>query len=421
MKILFAAIGSYGDINPYLALSKELLQRGHSPMIATASAYRRPIEEAGVGFSPLRPEAEVDDVPLIRRVVDARHGSEAVVRELVMPALRDMYADLEGPAASADLLVSHVLTYAVPILAEKTGKPWLSTVLSPLVFFSPYDVPVLPQAPWLAGAMRPLGPAINRCLLSLGKKVSYSWSAPARVLRKDLGLPPGKDPLWEGQHSPHGVLALFSRHFAGPQPDWPRNTTVCGFPFLDNETNPLDPELAEFLKEGEPPLVFTLGSAAVMIAGDFYEHAIRAAVELKRRAILVAGPKTEELAKRLPSTMKAVRWAAFPALFKKAAAVIHSGGVGTTAQALRGGKPQLVVPFAHDQFDNADRVRRLGAGGLLHRSRVNTPRLVKTLELLLNNPGIQDEAKRIGQLVGNENGAAAACDRIETTLKNNLR
>jgi UDP:flavonoid glycosyltransferase YjiC (YdhE family) len=144
MKIVFAAIGSYGDINPYLSIAKELRRRGHTPVLATSAYYREAIEKAGVGFAPLHPDARVDDVELVKKVMDPKKGSEMIVRELVMPVVREMYADLERCASDADLLVSHMLTYAVPLYAEKTGKPWLSTVLAPLVFLSRYDVPVFP-------------------------------------------------------------------------------------------------------------------------------------------------------------------------------------------------------------------------------------------------------------------------------------
>ncbi len=415
MKILFAAIGSYGDVNPSLALAKELRRRGHDCTLATSSYFREVIEKQGVHFIPLHPDASLDDKALVKKVMDPRRGSEAIVRELVMPVVRDMYADLEAAAKESDLLISHVLTYAVPILGEKLRKPWLSMVLSPLIFFSGHDFPVLPQAPWLADWLRPLGPRVNGVLARCAKKVSASWSRPVRDFRRDLGLAPGEDPLWEGQHSPHGVLVMFSKHFAAPQPDWPPKAIVCGFPFIDDVTTPLDAELADFLEHGEAPLVFTLGSSAVMDAGDFYHQAAEAALKLGRRAVLVAGQNAAELSKSLPPSIRAVNWASFPPLFERAAVVVHSGGVGTTAQALRGGRPQLVTPFANDQFDNADHVVRIGAGSAL-RGRVSARRLVKAIAPLLQNEAMIDRAAELGRLIRAENGVAAACDQIERSL-----
>ena len=164
--------------------------------------------------------------------MDPRHGAEVVVREILVPYLRDSYRDLEAACDGADLLVSHVLTYAAPILGEKTGIPWVSTVLSPMVFASAYDPPALAPIPWLA-RLRPLGPVFVRSLWRLLKRIAWSWSEPIRAFRQELGLEAGQDPLWEGQFSPHGTLVLFSRVLAQAQPDWPEPTTICGFPFHD--------------------------------------------------------------------------------------------------------------------------------------------------------------------------------------------
>jgi rhamnosyltransferase subunit B len=98
-------------------------------------------------------------------------------------------------------------------------------------------------------------------------------------LRRELGLPEGENPIFDAKHSPRLVLALFSRVLGDPQPDWPRNTLVTGFAFYDGDAGKteLAPEVQQFLANGHPPLVFTLGSAAVMAAGDFYEESARAA------------------------------------------------------------------------------------------------------------------------------------------------
>ncbi len=409
MKILMCSFGSHGDVNPYLALGRELLQRGHAVTIATSSGYRDLIERHGLCFAPVRPENRMEDVDLMKRVMDARHGTETVVRQIVMPAIRDTYQDLLAPASKADVLVSHVLTYAVPILAEKTGQPWASTVLSPMVFFSPHEPPVLAPLPGLA-KLRCLGPGINGWLFRQLKRISRSWSQPVADLRRELGLPSGLDPLWEGQHSPHLVLAMFSPLFGPPQPDWPANVEVTGFPFLDHSDTPLNAELEQFVAGKERPIVFTLGSAAVKVAGEFYRIAARVAKKLNRRAVLVAGSAADALKPELPASMTAVEWASFPGLFARAAVVVHSGGVGTTAQALRAGVPQLVVPFAHDQFDNADRVRRMGTGRILFRSRITEKSLSRELERVLADNGAMRSSNEIGRVISDERGAAKAAE-----------
>lgn len=415
-RIVLATFGSHGDLNPFLALGLELKARGHDVVVATAPVYQIDVQRLGLEHAPVRPELDQNDVKMLERAMDPRWGAEVILRELLMPAIRESYEDLEKAASGADLIVSHVLTYAAPVLAEKKKIRWLSASLQPMMFFSAYDPPVLAPAPWLA-ALRPLGPRVNGALLGLLKRFSYSWGDPVRALRKELDLGPGQDPIFEGQHSPYGVLALCSGLFASPQPDWPPHVTVCGFPFLDQDLGgkPLDPRLEAFLASGEKPVVFTLGSTAVRIAGDFYQTAAEAAGLVKKRAVLLAGDGVETLG-TLPAGILAVPSAPYHLLFPRCAAVVHSGGIGTTAQALRAGVPQLIAPFAHDQYDNAARIERMGVGSRGKRT-ATAPELAATLSRLLNDNEIKRQAAQAGAAIRAENGVKTACDTIENALK----
>ena len=157
-----------------------------------------------------------------------------------------------------------------------------------------------------------------------------------------------------------GTLALFSPLLARPQPDWPPNTQVTGFVFYET-SHELPPDIEAFLDAGDPPVVFTLGTSAVGAAGDFYDESARAAETLGCRAILLTGTDSRNLPPRkLPSSIMTAGYVPHGAVFPRAAATVHHGGIGTTAQALRAGRPMLVVPHAHDQFDNAFRVQKLG-------------------------------------------------------------
>jgi len=420
-RIVLATFGSYGDLNPFLALALELKRRGHDPVIATAEGYRRDIEGRGLGFAPVRPDLDRGDLALFERALDRVKGPEVIIREIMMPRVRESYADLERASAGADLLLSHSLTYAAPVLAEKKNMIWLSVVLQPLMFLSAEDPSVLAPAPWLA-VLRPLGPAVNRAVFALVKLAGSRWADPVRALRKELGLPRGADPLFDGQYSPYGTLALFSPLYGPPQLDWPENTLACGFPFLDSDIGGkrLDPALEEFLSAGTPPVVFTLGSAAVMIAGDFFRNAAAAVKGHGVRAILLAGPAAKELTD-LPNGVEAFESAPYHDLFPRCAAVVHSGGIGTTAQALRAGVPQMIVPFAHDQYDNAARVVRLGVGEALEGRNPTGRELAATLSRLLDDDEIKDRAARVGTSIRAEYGVSLACDAIEAALRASLK
>ncbi|HZH29227.1 MAG TPA: nucleotide disphospho-sugar-binding domain-containing protein [Pyrinomonadaceae bacterium] len=431
MKIVLSTFGSFGDVHPYIALALELKARGHSPVIATSEIYREKTDALGLEFHPLRPSMPSYDEPekisrLIERLMDARTGTEEVFKTMIIPHLRDIYDDLSAAVAGADLLLTHPLSLPGPLVVERTGVAWVSSVLAPISLFSAYDPSVPPQAPALYHLLK-LHPAIGRALLRLARWKLNSVSAAVNGLRVEVGLPrTSAHPLFEAQHSPALVLVLFSRVLAEPQPDWPPRTLVTGFPFYDRrdlagrddeEGNGLAPALRDFLGAGEPPIIFTLGSSAIWVAKDFYRESIAAARALGRRALLLTGHEQNRPAEPLPEGIAAFEYAPYGEVLPRASVVVHQGGVGTTGQTLRSGRPMLVVPFSHDQFDNAARVARLGCGRTLARPRYNAASATRELRAILTGESYKINATEIGRRVRDEDGTRAACDAIEEVLK----
>jgi rhamnosyltransferase subunit B len=231
----------------------------------------------------------------------------------------------------------------------------------------------------------------------------------------------GEQPLFAGQHSPELVLALFSRVLAKPQRDWPPNTRVTGFPFYDRrdflgETE-TSKDLWQFLDAGTPPIVFTLGSSAFWVAKDFYRDSIAATQALGQRALLLIGHPHNLPTEPLPDGVAAFEYGAFGEILPRARAIVHQGGVGTTGQGLRSGRPVMIVPHAHDQFDNAARVARRGCGRMIARPRYNADNATKELRKLLENPKYAERAVEVSREVQSENGAGAAADAIEQLLR----
>ncbi|MGC2620240.1 MAG: glycosyltransferase [Acidobacteriaceae bacterium] len=422
MRIVFSTFGTFGDVNPLVALCLELKRRGHQPVLAIPEMFRPKVEPLGIGFAPVRPEQDQNDKRLIAMIYDIRHGTETGLRQFLFPALRDSYNDLMAAVSAeggADLLVTGELAYAGPIVAEKTGIPWASYVLAPFSFFSAYDPPVLPPYPMLAraqAAFPPLGHVVAR----FARFVTRKWPEPVYALRKELGLPRGRDPIFDAKHSDQLVLALFSSVMGAPQPDWPPATKTAGFAFYDGtgSEGELSPELSAFLAAGPPPLVFTLGSAAVMNAGDFYEQSAQAAESLGQRAVLLIGSDDRNQPKRkLPETICVARYAPYSKIFPRASVIVHQGGIGTTAQALRAGRPMLVMPYSHDQPDNARRVQRLGVAEVLRRSTYKAKPAARLIWQLLGDSAYATKAAAAATKVAAEDGAVTACDALESLLK----
>ncbi|HEY9597512.1 MAG TPA: nucleotide disphospho-sugar-binding domain-containing protein, partial [Cyanophyceae cyanobacterium] len=166
---------------------------------------------------------------------------------------------------------------------------------------------------------------------------------------------------------------------------------------------------------GEPPIVFTLGSATVMTPGNFYQESIQAANQLNRRAVLLIGKNAPP--EILSKGIIAVSYVPYSQVFPYACAIVHQGGIGTKAQALRAGRPTLVMPYSHDQPDNAARVERLGTSRTIPRKQYLASRVAHELRELLENPQYATKAAEIGRIIQAENGVAVACDAIEKQLE----
>ncbi|MGH9583572.1 MAG: glycosyltransferase [Bryobacteraceae bacterium] len=422
-RIVLHTFGSFGDLHPYLAIAARLRSRGHEPAIATSEFYRAKVVGEGIGFHGIRPDIGelLNDGALLRKLWHPRRGTEYLLRDYVLPAVEQSYADLLEACAGADLLLTHTAGYAGPVVAEKLGLRWLSVALQPTVFMSVYDPPVLAPAPWLRHFYR-FGRMPFAAAIAIAKRETRRWAEPIFRLRRRIGLPGVRaNPIFEGQFSPFGTLALFSRHFAQPQPDWPLRVHVAGFAFYDRPgavaglkpANELE-ALERFLRDGPPPVLFTLGSSAVMQPGGFFRESIAAAQKLGIRAVLLVGGSGSR--PQLPESMFAASYVPYSEIMPQAAAIVHQGGIGTTGQALRAGRPMLVVPWAHDQPDNAERIRKRGVGRMIPRARYTAGRAARELSRLLEDDGRAQRARELGAEIAAEDGAAEACGVIEEML-----
>jgi UDP:flavonoid glycosyltransferase YjiC (YdhE family) len=427
-RIVLNTFGSLGDLNPYLAIAIALSERGHKAVLATSEVYRDKVQAEGVEFAPVRPDVgELLHRPeFIAKLWHPTRGSEFLIREYILPQLNQSYEDLLSACRGADLILTHAAGYAAAIAAEILQIRWVSLALQPMVFFSAYDPPVIPGAAWLRHLYR-FGPAAFRALMAGAEIRLKSWAEPVVRLRARLGLLPAPaNPLLAGQFSKTGTLALFSPEYAAAQPDWPPHSQQTGFVFYDrqgripfgvkNELSVGD-DLERFLRAGPPPVLFTLGSSAVTHPGTFFRESMAAVQAAKTRAVLLTGPlKGTDLPQPLPDSIFVASYVPYSQIMPNAAAIVHQGGIGTTAQALRAGRPMLVVPWAHDQPDNAARLARLGVSRTVPRNRYTAARVTGELSRLLNNGEYQARATAIGHKIAREDGLTAAVEAVERIL-----
>lgn len=417
---LLTTLGSLGDLHPYIAVGIGLRDRGHSVTVATSEIYRAKVEGEGLRFYPLRPDlGELIDRPeIMREAMHPRTGTEYVFRKLFMPWVEQGFEDTVQAARDADLIVSHPVAFATPTAAGYLKKRWISVALQPSVFLSAFDPPAISGAPYLK-LLHSLGPVASRGFFRIARRIARGWGAPLNDLRRKLGLAEFPNPVLDDMFSPYGTQGWFSRVLAEPQPDWPARTTITGFPFYDKlePGQGLSPELAAFLDAGAPPVVFTLGSSAVWDAGAFYSESLRAVRKLGYRAVLLIGsdPRNAPQGPILDDIFIA-EYAPYSQLLPKAAATVHQGGIGTTAQALRSGHPMIVMPYSHDQPDNANRARKLGVARVIPKGKYRADRVADELKALLSHSAYSAASRRVAADIAREDGLRAICEGLESAV-----
>ncbi|VWX62597.1 RhlB, TDP-rhamnosyltransferase 1 [Burkholderiales bacterium 8X] len=429
-RILICAMGSHGDMLPFIGLGAVLQRRGHEVRFYGNGLFDRLVTRAGLHF------VETSDADLVRaaladpRATETRGGlgliGEGVV-DTVLPTYRAMAADV---LPGATLLLGSTLAFAPRLLAETHGLPCAIAHLSPSIFRSEHRAPrLLPQLRidrWPRLAQRGLW------ALADWRVIDPVFTRPFNVARASLGLPPVQRMLHRWIHQASLNLGMFPGWFANPQPDWPA-AELTGFPMYDGEPEAdaeteaeadadADAEaeadadagsasLRRFLDAGPAPVVFTAGTANTR-SKAFYAESAAACVRLGLRGILVAAERAQ-LPDILPPELLHVSYARFKLLFPRAAAVVHHAGIGTLSQALGAGVPQLVRPMAYDQFDNAARACDLGVATELLPAHYRGERLDAALTGLLRDRQLHVRCAAVAQRMKSEDGLSRACDLIE--------
>lgn len=407
MHVILATVGTDGDVFPHLGLGAKLAARGLRVTLAAPEMYAERAQAWGLEFCPLVTSAESDAMlsspdlwhPLRSGMLMARWGSPLIPRQYQALAARINQRDT--------VLVANPGLLAARLLQEKLGVPLATLLLQPGLLPSCTAPPTMPGGlslpTWLPHAGRRLYwlaiDAAGYCLV-------------ARTLnryRSDLGLAPVRR-LFRWWLSPELVIGLFPAWYAAPQPDWPAQTRLAGFGQFDGAPAALPAEVQTFCDAGTPPIAFTLGTGMAH-AADFFRAAVAACDRLGARGILLT-----KFASAVPPALSPqvhhCAYAPFRQLLPQCGAIVHHGGIGTTAAALASGCPQLVLPLAWDQPDNAARVARLGAGltlGSRHRDQAGLSQALERLRA----PEFGRRCREIAVQARSEDGLACAANWLE--------
>lgn len=394
---LLVTLGTAGDIKPFVALAAAIRDLGHRPVLLLNPAVRDQAERHRLESRPVGRPMDADElIAQCPRYVSLR-GAKLVFRDIFL-ALADTYRqrtltliEEESPAA----VVCHAGAFGSVWAADQAGVPRAAVHLSPTSLLSREDQRRLRSWP---------ARMLTSMVLAEGKRwarkqlrnycVNLELSSPGEALNHLFG---GGDLL----------LGLWSPRFRPRAGDDPANLRVCGFPH-PLETRACPQPVDDFLRDGPPPVVFSLGTSAVHVAGDFYLRAAEACRMLGVRGLLLRGPCSTP---PLPGVVMSTAWAPHDYVLARAAGMVHHGGIGCSGQQLRAGLPGLTIPFGHDQFDNGAWLRRLGVSRSIWQRRVTARRLAGALRAVLS-----DQARRraadLGRAIRREPDGATVAGRI---------
>lgn len=410
MHFLMTAFGSYGDVHPIAGLGSELRRRGHEVSIIANPNFQPVIESIDAEHIPL---GTLEDYELFADDPDIWHpvkGPTLVMEVGVVKFLRELYAKVEQHFRPGEsVLVAHPLDFASRIYQEKYHAPLATIGLAPLMFRSLHDSPklgMLLTASWVPRWFRAFE------FWFADKMVDRIVCPTVNGLRDELGLPAVSRVFQNWIYSPQLILGLFPEWFGNKQPDWPAQLQLTGFPLWDQPNQAgLPAQVDAFLRGGDPPIVFTPGSA--MAHGrEFFDAAVGACRMLGRRGILLS-KYTEHIPDGLPQGVEHFGFVPFSQLLPRAAALVHHGGIGSCGQGLAAGLPQLIMPMAYDQPDNAARLKRLGVGDSLVPKKFHAEAVARALDRLLSDAQVHERCHHYAQECDGEAALAEACELLE--------
>ncbi|MGU7812307.1 glycosyltransferase [Burkholderia sp. AW49-1] len=405
-KVIVTAIGSAGDVHPLLGVARALALRGHDVVFCTHPPFAAATRRCGFTFVPVGTRAEYEAAMANPALWNPR-TSFRTLWQVIAPVLRPHYDTLRALTDRDTVLVGTLWAFSARFMQELHGTPYVSVQVSPSTLLSAHVPPTHPRLTIPARWPLPVKAAL---MTLIERQVLDRVCGPAlNAVRRDLGLAPARRVLGRWLHSTDGVLCLFPDWFAPAQRDWPAGVLQSGFPLFNDIATPDDDRaLDAFLAAGEPPVVFTAGSTLVDRAA--YARAVAGALHATgARGILLSPHDTAPDGDRLLVR----RFVPMRTLLPRCRALVHHGGIGTAALAFEAGIPQVVTPFAHDQFDNAQRVAASGAGVRVDGA-VDGVRLGSALARVLDEPEFSVHAERTRALIlAAPDGCETAADYIE--------
>lgn len=405
-RVLICCGGSLGELHPYLSVGRALAERGVEVHVGCDEAFRRYVPLFGLGWTALDFSVQTPGLGHVEQVsrLFTRRGNRIVLTRFdaqtgqQMRAIRRALDHIGG----ADLILGSWLTPAAAIVAEQDGTPWVHAHIYPFSLMHPADLPILPESPHGRFPKARYVRYFNRLFSQM------------RALRREHGLPELPASPAEASSAACLEIALF--------PDWlmraraaslDRAVLFSGFPEPIRFPTTLGRRILDFVSHGPPPILVTLGSALPAASQAGHGAVVAAARSLGRRVVIINPSVVED---EFGTDVATLRFASPVALLPHCAATVNHGGINSVAEAMRFGRPMLVIPHAFDQFDNAARVERLGVGLAVPAEEASKPAFARALATLLGGRSIAANAAAMAARIAAEGGSAAAADAILARL-----
>lgn len=416
MNYLITPVGSAGDNYPFIGLGMELARRGHRVTVFSSDHFGPLIERCGLEFVSIGTDEEYLSNLADPDIWHPTRGFQRVMQmvgQLIHRLLDAVQARIDDQTA----VVAHSLDFGSRALAEKTGLPVVTVHLSPLIIRTDYDTGVM------RGTFNHsiLPPWMKRVIWRIVDPFIMDPAAGPTIngVRAKVGLAPLKHVLETAMHSPLLTVGMWPAWYSPPQPDYPPFVKLTGFPMFDAaQAQPVPQEVETYLNAGEPPIVYTPGSANVH-GHEFFEAAVDAAERLGRRTMLLS-KFDAHLPAKLPQNVERFPFAPLSRILSRCAALVHHGGIGTTAAGLAGGVPQIIMPMSHDQPNNAHWVRKLGAGDRIAQKKFTGKRVAKMLARLLASAEVKANCAALAERCARQNAIAETVDLIERAVARKL-
>lgn len=408
MRVAIVALGSAGDVHPFVAIGRGLRERGHDVALYASAWYEEAVTRAGLRFEALGTREQYLEMTTRPELWDPREGFPFIMREFALVVMRQVYEALVAEARAGAVLVGSSLDLAGRLVQEKHGARFVTVHVSPVILRTVHRLPVFKGMEFV----RPMPRWFKRGFWWFSDKLfDRTWVPQLNAFRQEIGLPPVRRPFEGWWNSPDRILGLWPEWYGPTQPDWPPQLRLTGFPFFDRaDAHPLGEDLMRWLDAGSKPVVFTHGSANVQGA-RFFRESLGVCERLKARGLLVTA-NPGDVPERMPPSVRHESYVPFSLVLPHAAALVSHGGIGTVAQGLRAGVPQLVVAMAHDQHDNGSRLEDLGAGRSLDVERYDSARGAALLGDLLRDGPAAAAAREASARISREDGVAAAAAAI---------